>query len=137
MTTKTSAKNNRNVKQAAKATTTKATRKNATVAKPAAKEPKSADKKMSQIEAAGAILAKSNQRMDCLAMVGAMQVQGLWSTQGGATPKATLYASIFREINGNGKNARLRRLTAGSFTWRRENRLSPGAAEEELQGKAP
>jgi hypothetical protein len=44
MTTKTATKTNRNAKAASKATTTKATKKNATVAKPASKEPKPADK---------------------------------------------------------------------------------------------
>ncbi|XZE21767.1 hypothetical protein SH449x_001672 [Pirellulaceae bacterium SH449] len=52
MATKTATKTNRNAKAASKATTTKAAKKNATVAKPAAKESKPADKKMSQIEAA-------------------------------------------------------------------------------------
>jgi len=58
MATKTTTKTNRNAKPAAKATTTKATKKNATVAKPAAKESKPANKKMSQIEAAVAVLRK-------------------------------------------------------------------------------
>ena len=50
MATKTATKTNRNAKAASKATTSKATEKNATVAKPAAKESKPSDKKMSQIE---------------------------------------------------------------------------------------
>ena len=47
-------------------------------------------KKLSQIEAAVAVLVKSKQPMNCIAMVEAMQVQGLWSTPGGATPEATV-----------------------------------------------
>ena len=96
MATKTTTKTNRNAKAATKATTTKATKKNATVAKLAAKESKPANKKMCQIEAADAILSKSKEPMTCRSMVEAMQVQGLWSTPGGATPEATLYASILR-----------------------------------------
>ena len=53
MATKTATKTNRNAKAASKAITTKATKKNATVAKPTAKDSKPAEKKMSQIEAAG------------------------------------------------------------------------------------
>lgn len=58
MATKTVTKTNRNAKAASKATTTIATMKNAMVAKLAAKEPKPADKKMSQIEAAVAALSQ-------------------------------------------------------------------------------
>ena len=115
MTTKTTTKNNRNTKPAAKATTTKATKKNATVAKPAAKESKPENKKFIQIEAAVAVLAKSKEPMNCIAMVEAMQVQGLWSTPGGATPEATLYASILREINSKGKEARFKKVDRGLF----------------------
>ena len=111
-TTKTVAKSNA---KAAKAPTTKPTKKNATVAKPTAKESKLAGKKLSQIEAAIQILGKSKEPMNCIAMVEAMQVQGLWSTPGGATPEATLYASILREINGKGKDARFKKVDRGLF----------------------
>ena len=115
MATKTATKTNRNARAAAKTTTTKLSKKNSPVVKPAAKESKPADKKMSQIEAAAAALAKSKQPMNCQAMVEAMQVQGLWSTPGGATPEATLYASILREINGKGKDARFKKVDRGLF----------------------
>ncbi len=79
METKTAAKNNCSAKTSIQAPTTKATKKNAAVAKPASEDSKPATKKMSQIEAAVAVLAKSKQPMNCIAMVEAMQVQGLWS----------------------------------------------------------
>ena len=96
MKTKTIAKSTKTVAKktnakAAKATTTKATKKNATVTKQAAK-------KLSQIEAAIQILGKSKNPMNCIAMVEAMQVQGLWSTPGGATPEATLDAALASEF---------------------------------------
>lgn len=124
MTTKTATKTKRNAKAPSKATTTKATKKNATVAKPAAKDSRpakpakqteSADKKLSQIEAAIIILGKSKDAMKCKAMVEAMQVAGLWSSPGGATPEATLYASILREINTKGKDARFKKTDRGHF----------------------
>jgi hypothetical protein len=96
MATKTATKTNRHAKAVTEATTTKATKKNATVAKHAAKESKPADKKMSQIEAALAFLAKTKEPMNCKSMVEAMQVEGLWTSPGGVTPDATLYASILR-----------------------------------------
>jgi len=45
-----------------------------------------------------------------------MQVAGLWSTPNGATPDATLYASILREINTKGKDSRFRKTDRGLFT---------------------
>jgi hypothetical protein len=125
MTTKTATKTKRIAKATSKATTTKATKKNATVAKPAAKESKPAkpakqteptDKKLSQIEAAIIILGKSKEAMNCKAMVEAMQAAGLWSSPGGATPEATLYASILREINTKAKDARFKKTERGHFT---------------------
>ena len=72
-------------------------------------------KKISQIEAAIVVLGKSKDAMNCKAMVEAMQVAGLWSTPNGATPDATLYASILREINAKGKDARFRKTERGHF----------------------
>ena len=120
MATKTTAtKTNRNAKATAKATTTKAIKRNATVANTAPKESKPTCNKMSQIEEAVAVLAKSKEPLNCRSMMEAMQVQGLWSTPGGATPEATLYASILREINGKGKDARFKKVDRGCLSWRR------------------
>jgi hypothetical protein len=112
----------RNAKKATKAQSAKPTSKNATVAKRDAKESKphkpteSPAKKISQIEAAIVVLGKSKDAMNCKAMVEAMQVAGLWSTPKGATPDATLYASILREINAKGKAARFKKVERGIFT---------------------
>ncbi len=122
MTTKTATKTKRIAKATSKATTTKATKKTATGAKPAAKDLKPAkqtepaDKKLSQVEAAIIVLGKSKEAMNCKAMVEAMQAAGLWSSPGGATPEATLYASILREINTKGKDARFKKTERGHFT---------------------
>lgn len=115
MATKPATQTNLNAKAASKATTTKTTKKNATVAKSAAKESKPADKKMSQIEAAVAVLAKTKEPMNCKAIVEAMEVEGLWTSPGGATPDATLYASILREINTKAKDARFKKVDRGLF----------------------
>jgi hypothetical protein len=109
-----------------KATTTARSAKKATKAqssKPAtkrdAKESKQtepANKKISQIEAAIIVLGKSKEAMNCKAMVEAMQAAGLWTSPGGATPEATLYASMLREINTKGKEARFKKTERGHFT---------------------
>jgi hypothetical protein len=71
-------------------------------------------KKLSQIAAAILVLTKSREPMNCKSMVEAMAKQGLWTSPGGATPAATLYASILRELR-NGKNARFKRFDRGQF----------------------
>lgn len=73
-------------------------------------------KKMSQIDAAVAVLGKAKEPMNCKAMVEAMAKQGLWQSPGGATPHATLYASILREINTKKKDARFKKTDRGHFT---------------------
>jgi hypothetical protein len=70
---------------------------------------------MSQIEAAVAVPAKTKDPMNCKAMVEAIQVEGLWTSPGGATPDATLYASILREINTKAKGARFKKVDRGLF----------------------
>lgn len=120
MTTKTkttkATTNARNAKKATKAQSAKPATKHAPVAKRDAQESKPDAKKISQIEAAIIVLGKSKDAMNCKAMVEAMQVAGLWSSPGGATPDATLYASILREINVKGKDARFRKTDRGHFT---------------------
>lgn len=95
---------------AAKKTTTKAATKKLT--KPAVKPD---GKKLSQINAAIEVLAKTGEPMNCKAMVQAMAEQRLWTSPGGATPDATLYASILRDLR-KGKDARFKKVGRGQFT---------------------
>lgn len=90
------------------------TRTKSTAKKTQAKTP--AKKKLSQIDAAVAVLGKAKEPMNCKAIVEAMAKQGLWQSPGGATPHATLYASILREINTKGKDARFKKTDRGHFT---------------------
>ena len=94
---------------ATKKTTKQAAKKK--VAKPAAKPE---GKKLSQIEAAIKVLAKAGEPMNCKAMVEAMGQQGLWTSPGGATPEATLYSSILRDLR-KGKDARFKKTARGHF----------------------
>ena len=94
---------------------------NAPEAKPARKkkasdEPADPAKKISQIQAAIQVLTESKESMSCQAMVEAMTSQGLWTSPGGKTPHATLYAAILREINTKGNDARFRKVDRGQFT---------------------
>jgi len=109
MTTKT--KTAKKTTKAAKPVATKTTPKTTAKAKAT---PKPDAKKMSQVGAALAVLAKAGEPMNCKAMVEAMAKQGLWTSPGGATPDATLYASILRDLK-KGKDARFAKVERGQF----------------------
>jgi hypothetical protein len=94
---------------------TKKTAKKAVTKKGAKPATKTGEKKLSQIEAALKVLAKAGEPMNCKAMVEAMTKQGLWSSPGGATPDATLYSSILRDLQ-KGKDARFKKTDRGHFT---------------------
>lgn len=99
--------------QASQAKVKATTRTKATAKKTQAKTP--AKKGLSQIDAAIAVLGKGKEPMNCKAMVEAMAKQGLWQSPGGATPHATLYASIQREITAKGKDTRFKKTGRGTF----------------------
>lgn len=48
-------------------------------------------------------------------MVALMEAKGLWTSPGGKTPEATLYAAIIREITAKGDQARFRKHERGVF----------------------
>jgi hypothetical protein len=84
-------------------------------AKQANTQPESRAKKLSQIAAAIEVLKTAAEPMTCKAMVESMTAKGLWSSPGGKTPEATLYASILREIATKGKAARFVKTARGLF----------------------
>ena len=88
-----------------------------TASKPkTAKAPKAEkSKRISAINAAAQILKASGQAMRAQEMIAAMAERGLWSSPGGKTPHATLYAAILREINTRGADARFRKVERGKF----------------------
>jgi hypothetical protein len=73
-------------------------------------------KKLSAIDAAAQVLAGSNEPMTCKELIAAMADQGLWTSPGGATPHATLYSAILREVAKKGKAARFKKTDRGRFT---------------------
>src|SRR5690606_30733806 len=87
--------------------------KNASQAKPVANDAKP-PKKLSQVAAAIRVLEQAKTPMTARAMVEAMTAQGLWSSPGGKTPEATLYASIIRDIR-KGADARFQKVDRGQF----------------------
>lgn len=80
-------------------------------ATPAAKQPG----KMSALDAAAKVLGESKEPMATKAMIDAMSAKGYWTSPGGQTPHATLYAAILREINVKGAESRFAKTDKGRF----------------------
>jgi hypothetical protein len=99
----------------AKAKLTKAKALKATAPVKATKTNK-ADGKMSALDAAAKVLADAGESMNTKAMIEAMAAKGLWTSPGGATPWATLYSAIAREINEKAADARFVKTERGKFT---------------------
>jgi hypothetical protein len=75
--------------------------------------------KLSQIAAAERVLAEAKEPMTCKAMVEAMSAKGYWSSPGGKTPEATLYASLLRQIRDKGADATFQKTGRGLFALNR------------------
>jgi len=91
-----------------KAAKTKATK---AKAEKAAKPPRP-----SALNAAATVLAKAGKPMRSSEMIAAMAEQKLWTSPGGKTPEATLYAAIIREIRDRKGEARFKKVDRGQFT---------------------
>lgn len=72
-------------------------------------------KKMSALDAAHEVLTRENKSLNAKELIDAMTGYGLWTSPGGKTPHATLYAAILREITTKGDAARFRKTTKGHF----------------------
>ena len=95
----------RNTRAAAKPAAIKATE---AKAKPAA--PKAEGKsKLSLLSAAAAVLAESDEPLNCKRMIELAKERGLWTPGAGKTPEQTLYSAIMREIKDKGDTARFRK----------------------------
>ena len=96
---------------------TKGNAKKSTAKKPTAKKssPKAGDKKMSAINAAAKILAEAKEPLTSKQMIERMATKGYWTSPGGKTPHATLYAAIIREINQKGNESRFQKTDRGHF----------------------
>ena len=108
-------------KRASKAKAAKRTKaKTAAKAKPAAKaKTKNAakPKRLSALDAAATVLKKSGKPMRSRELITAMAEPGLWTSPGGKTPHATLYAAMLREIAAKGKDARFTKTERGLFAF--------------------
>lgn len=100
----------------------KTTKKPAKKASPkATKAPKAAKaakpKRVSALSAAAQVLEAAGEPMSAGQMIETMATKGLWSSPGGKTPAATLYAAIIREIAAKGSEARFKKVDRGQFEF--------------------
>lgn len=73
-------------------------------------------KRASGLDAAAQVLAAAAAPMNAKDIVKAMADQGLWTSPGGKTPHATIYAAMVREITTKGDKARFKKTDRGLFT---------------------
>lgn len=90
----------------------KKSRVNKEKAKPAAEK---TDRGMSALDAAAKVLAESGTPMNAKEMIEAMSAKGYWTSPGGKTPHATLYAAIIKEIAVKGAGSRFQKTERGKF----------------------
>jgi len=84
-----------------------------TKAPKAKSEPK--PKKVSALDAAAKVLGEAGKPMTCQEMIEEMSRKKYWTSPNGATPGATLYAAIIREIKVKGKDSRFEKAERGKF----------------------
>ncbi len=77
-------------------------------------EPK--PKKVSALDAAAKVLGEQGKPMNCQELIEEMSRKKYWLSPNGATPHATLYAAIAREIKVKGKDARFQKSERGKFS---------------------
>ena len=87
-------------------------------AAPAAPSPKAVPQKgLSLLNAAAAVLERSDAPLAVKGMIEEAKAQGLWTPRGGKTPEQTLYSAIIREIRDKGSESRFRKDGRGLFAF--------------------
>ena len=71
--------------------------------------------RMSALDAAAKVLQEAGEPMNAKALIEAMAAKEYWTSPGGKTPHATLYAAIAKEITVKGKESRFRQSSKGHF----------------------
>ena len=89
-----------------------APQKTAAAKKSPAKKP---EKKMSALDAAAKVLAEAGEPLRAKEIIEQMAAKGYWTSPGGATPHATIYASMMREVNTKGAESRFKKTDRGLF----------------------
>jgi hypothetical protein len=76
---------------------------------------KKTDGKLSALDAAAKVLSEAGEPMNAKSMIETMAAKGYWSSPGGQTPHATLFAALIREIKIKGTESRFAKVDRGQF----------------------
>ncbi len=82
--------------------------------KASSKDQQHSTKKMSGLDAAAKVLAEAGEPMNVKAVVEAAMAKGYWTSKG-ATPWATVYSAVIREIVAKKETSRFRKTAKGMF----------------------
>ena len=114
----------------------------ATKPKPAAsappKKPATTRPRLSALDAATQVLAaltaaEAKDGITSQELIERMAKQKLWTSPGGKTPHATLYAAIVREITAKGVAARFRKVSKGHFTAQTPGSARPAPSTKKVK----
>jgi hypothetical protein len=61
------------------------------------------------------VLSEQAKPMNCQELIEEARRKGYWTSPNGATPQATLYAAMMREVKTKGKDARFVKTERGKF----------------------
>ena len=81
----------------------------------AAARPAKTGRPLSALDAAAQVIAEAKSPLRSIDMIQQMENRKLWTSPGGKTPEATLYAAIVREITAKGKLSRFKKHDRGLF----------------------
>jgi hypothetical protein len=71
--------------------------------------------KLSALDAAAQVLTETGTALTCQELIQVMADKGYWTSPGGKTPAATLYAAILKELKTKGVQARFLKTAPGKF----------------------
>jgi hypothetical protein len=83
---------------------------------------------MTALDAAAKVLGEAKEPLASKAMITAMGAKRYWTSPGGKTPHATLYAAILREIKVKGNESRFVKTGAGHFALKGRKTTRKGKA---------
>jgi hypothetical protein len=97
---------------------------------------KKPDRKLSALDAAASVLSESGEPMNAKSMIDSMAAKGYWSSPGGQTPHATLFAALIREIKVKGAESRFVKVDRGHFELNDVKAAGAKPAKKATKGKA-
>ena len=97
---------------------------------------KPADGKLSALDAAAKVLAESSEPLNAKTLIETMAAKGYWTSPGGKTPHATLFAALIREIKVKGAESRFMKIERGQFALQSRNTTPAPAKKPKKAAKA-